>query len=64
MDFDLNVARTYAEVWVNLRSRGQMIGAHDMLIAATAVAYDYAVLTDNVRDFERVRGLRLLRPEW
>ena len=61
---DLTVARVYAQLWAQLASSGQLIGAHDLLIAATAVAHGYAVLTDNVRDFGRVLGLEVRQPGW
>ena len=41
-----------------------MIGAHDLQIAATALAWGYAVLTDNLRDFHRVPGLEVRQPIW
>jgi predicted nucleic acid-binding protein len=34
-----------------------MIGAHDLIIAASANAHNCAVLTDNMKEFERVPGL-------
>jgi predicted nucleic acid-binding protein len=34
----------------------------DALIAATALQYDLTILTRNVRDFERVPGVRILPP--
>ena len=61
--FDTLVARVHALLWAQLAAVGQMIGAHDLLIAATAVAYDYTILTINVRDFERVPGLKLATPD-
>ncbi|MDO8670601.1 MAG: type II toxin-antitoxin system VapC family toxin [Dehalococcoidia bacterium] len=62
--FDLLAARTHARIWSHLAATGQLIGAHDLLIAATALAYGYAVLTHNLRDFERVPGLVVKRPNW
>jgi tRNA(fMet)-specific endonuclease VapC len=62
--FDLRVARTHARLWAQLTAAGSPIGAHDLLIAATAIAHEYAVLTDNPRDFERVPGLAVVRPAW
>ncbi len=64
LPFDLMVAETHARLWAQLRETGRLIGAHDLFIAATAVAHDYAVLTDNVRDFQRVPGLHVRRPDW
>ena len=43
---------------------GQTTGAHDLLIAATALAHGYGVMTDNIRDFERVPGLEVRQPDW
>ena len=49
----------YAELRAHLEKRGQLIGPNDMLIAAHALALDYIVVTDNVREFSRVPGLRV-----
>ena len=62
--FDLGIARVHALLWSQLTSEGRVIGAHDMLIAATAVALGWSVLTDNVREFGRVPGLDVRRPDW
>ena len=62
--FDLIVARTHARIWTELMTQGQTIGAHDLLIAATALAHGYAVLTMNVRDFNRVPDLTVQRHSW
>jgi predicted nucleic acid-binding protein len=35
-----------------------------MLVAATALAYECPVVTDNVMEFERVEGLTVLAPGW
>ncbi|HUP33173.1 MAG TPA: PIN domain-containing protein [Gaiellaceae bacterium] len=55
-----NVARVHAEAWAALVRRGQMIGAHDLWIAATALAHGFGVATTDAADFERVPGLRVL----
>lgn len=55
--FDLSVARVYARLLAELRASGQMLGAHDLQIAATAVSRDWALVTYDVRDFQRVPGL-------
>jgi tRNA(fMet)-specific endonuclease VapC len=56
------VARVHAEVWAQLAKRGQIIGAHDLWIAATALAHGLGVATRNAGDFKRVPGLRVLAP--
>ena len=64
LPFDLGVARRHAELWAELSGAGQLIGAHDLIIAATALAHDHSVLTLNMRDFDRVPGLTVIRPDW
>lgn len=59
---DLEVARYHARVWAGLQARGEMIGAHDLLIAASALAVDYTVVTFNIDEFRRVPALRVLNP--
>jgi len=54
------VARVHADIWAELAQRGQMIGAHDLWIAATALAHGLGVATRNSADFSRVAGLRIV----
>ncbi len=57
--FDPGAARIYARIWASLVQRGFTVGAHDLIIAATAISLDYTVITSNRRDFEKIEGLRL-----
>lgn len=57
--FDMGAARIYARIWASLVQRGFTVGAHDLIIAATAISLDYTVITANRRDFEKIEGLRL-----
>lgn len=57
-----SVARVHADIWADLSSRGQPIGAHDLWIAATALAHDLGVATRNAAHFTRVQGLRVVAP--
>jgi len=54
------VARVHAEVWADLSDRGAAIGAHDLWIAATALAHGLGLATRNTSDFGRVAGLRVV----
>jgi len=54
------VARVHAEIWAALAARGDVIGSHDLWIAATAIAHGFGLATGNTRDFGRVAGLRVL----
>jgi tRNA(fMet)-specific endonuclease VapC len=50
---------TYAVLRADLERKGQLIGPNDMLIAAHALALDAILVTDNVREFKRVKGLKI-----
>ena len=63
LPFGLPEARRHAELWADLRRNGTVIGAHDLLIGATALAQGYALATLNRREFAQVRGLRLISLE-
>ncbi len=57
--FNLTTARIYSKLWATLSGKGITVGSHDLIIAATAIELDYTVLTANVRDFEKIEGLRV-----
>lgn len=57
--FDISIARIYAELWSDLRSKGIQIGAHDLIIGATALSCGFSVATQNIRHFERIEGLKV-----
>lgn len=56
---DEDAAVHYAEIRADLKRRGAMIGANDLLIAAHARALDLTLVTNNTAEFERVDGLTL-----
>lgn len=60
VDFDLATARVHATLSAELAAKGTPVGAHDLLIAATAVLLDYAVATRDLRSFPRIKGLQVL----
>jgi tRNA(fMet)-specific endonuclease VapC len=57
------VARVHADIRADLADRGQPIGAHDLWIAATALAHGLGVATRNTEHFDRVPGLRVVAPD-
>ena len=61
--FGMAEARRHAQLWADLVREGTVIGPHDMLIGATALARGDAVGTLNGREFSRVPGLRLVAVE-
>lgn len=52
-------AETYGFVRAELESRGEMIGNNDLWIAAHAMAEGLTLITNNEREFRRVRGLKV-----
>ncbi|WP_437992138.1 type II toxin-antitoxin system VapC family toxin [Sorangium sp. So ce145] len=60
ISFDLVAARVHARLSAELAAKGSPVGAHDLLIAATALAVGYDVATRDARSFPRIPGLRVL----
>ncbi len=58
LEFSMPVVRTHARMVAAL-SKNVTAGAHDALIAATAVHHGYALLTRNVADFRIFAGLKI-----
>lgn len=58
--FDLAQARCHARLWADLETRGSMIGAHDLQIAAAGLALGHEVATLNAAEFQRVAGLHVV----
>lgn len=52
-------AEHYADIRADFRHRGAMIGANDLLIAAHARSLKAVLVTNNVREFARVKGLKV-----
>jgi tRNA(fMet)-specific endonuclease VapC len=59
LEFDLETARVHAELLASL-PRNVTVGAHDLLIGATAIRHGFPVLTTNVGEFSRIPGLTVL----
>jgi predicted nucleic acid-binding protein len=49
--FDLMTARIHAELWARLAKRGIQVGEIDLIISATALAWDLTVITCDERSF-------------
>lgn len=58
LDWPQEAAPHYAEIRLDLKKRGAQLGAADLMIAAHARALDAVVVTNNTKDFGRVKGLR------
>ena len=58
-NFEISIARIYAELWSDMSKRGIQIGAHDLIIGSTALSLGFSVVTFNKRHFERIEGLKI-----
>ena len=58
LEFSMPVVRTHARMVASL-SKNVTAGAHDALIAATALHHGYGLLTRNVADFKIFAGLKV-----
>lgn len=54
-----NVGAEYGAIRASLESSGRIIGNNDLWIAAHARGERLVLVTNNVREFERVPGLRI-----
>ncbi|MCC5638889.1 type II toxin-antitoxin system VapC family toxin [Nostoc sp. CHAB 5844] len=59
IDFNQASGTIYGSIRSNLESRGIIIGAMDMLIAAHALSLGVTLVTNNVREFSRIPALLL-----
>ncbi len=55
-----DVCWEYGQAYRFLRKNGLLIGANDLWIGATALAFGKAVVTRNVKDFTRIPGLTVI----
>jgi len=59
LGFTRDAAREAGEVRSELAAVGRMIGAYDLLIAGHARSLEATLVTNNMAEFSRVRGLSL-----
>jgi tRNA(fMet)-specific endonuclease VapC len=59
LDYPSDAALDYAAIRADLKKRGTMIGANDLLIAAHARCLGLTLVTNNMREFSRVKGLKV-----
>ena len=59
LDFDTLAAEAYGKIRADLEKGGTPIGPLDMMIAGHAKSLDYCIVTNNTKEFSRVRGLKL-----
>ncbi|UYM18808.1 type II toxin-antitoxin system VapC family toxin [Endozoicomonas euniceicola] len=59
LDYTSKASAHYGDIRANLERRGQIIGVNDIHIAAHARSEGLIAVTNNVREFSRVDGLRV-----
>ncbi len=57
--FDEKCCKTYARIRASLEKVGAPIGPMDQLMASISLANSFTLITNNVREFRRVKGLKL-----
>lgn len=60
LPYDNNAASHYGNIRADLTKKGLLIGENDMHIAGHARSQGLIVVTNNIRDFERIDGLRVV----
>jgi tRNA(fMet)-specific endonuclease VapC len=59
-DFDAEAAEVYGQVRSDLEKKGTPIGSLDTLIGAHALSLDLTLVTNNLREFRRIAGLKVV----
>lgn len=59
MEWSARAAEHYAEIRADLKRKGLPIGANDLMIAAHARSEGAIIVTNNIKDFGRVKGLKV-----
>lgn len=57
--FDERCCQTYAKIRASLEKSGSLVGPMDLLIAAITLAHNLRLVTNNIKEFRRIRGLRV-----
>jgi tRNA(fMet)-specific endonuclease VapC len=59
LEYDIKAAAHYGDIRADLERKGTPIGINDLHIAGHARSQGLTLVTNNLREFERVEGLRL-----
>ncbi len=57
LEIDIGTARAHARLWADLAATGDLLGAHDLWLAASCLSRGLSLATVNAREFARVPGL-------
>jgi tRNA(fMet)-specific endonuclease VapC len=59
LNFEQKDTQSYGMIKSDLRKSGKMIGAIDALLAAQAISRNFIFITNNTKEFERIKNLRI-----
>lgn len=59
LSWDIKTVKIYGEIRTDLERKGTPIGAMDLMIAAHCLSLDYILVTNNLREFQRVPNLKV-----
>ncbi len=59
LDYMQNDSEAYGKIRADLERKGIPIGAMDLLIASQALSRDLILVTNNEKEFKRVKGIRI-----
>jgi tRNA(fMet)-specific endonuclease VapC len=62
LDFNKPCAEEASQIYQYLKKENRLIDMADLLIGATALAYQLPLATLNIKDFEQIPNLELIRP--
>ena len=51
--------QTYGKEKARLQSEGKMISDFDLLIGCTSIENDLIMVTENIKEFDRIKGIRI-----
>lgn len=60
LDYPVEASVSYGKIRTELKRAGTLIGNNDLLIASHALAIKANVVTANISEFQRVKGLKVL----
>ena len=64
LPYDQTAAKAYGDIRFQLERLGQTIGPLDLLIAAHAISRDLVLITNNDKEFIRIKKLKVKIPEY
>ncbi len=52
----------FGEIKAELKRTGSMVDDADIMIASVAKSYEFTLITRNLKDFQKIAGLKILKP--